>query len=56
MFEMRLIRADALKLRHRRGMVAISVLLPVGIAAIVYGVQAIQHTPGRSRSSCRSSA
>ena len=43
MFDLRLIKADALKLGRRYGMLAISLFLTVGIAAIVYSVTAIEH-------------
>jgi hypothetical protein len=43
MFDLRLIKADALKLGRRYGMLAISLLLTVGVAAIVFSVTAIQH-------------
>jgi hypothetical protein len=43
MFDLRLIRADALKLGRRYGMLAVSVALTTGIALIVYTVMAIQH-------------
>lgn len=43
MFDLRLIRADALKLGRRYGMLAISVLLTTGIALLVFTVTAIQH-------------
>jgi hypothetical protein len=44
MFDLRLIRADALKLARRYGMLAISVALTTGIALIFYIVTAIQHS------------
>ncbi|MEA2299233.1 MAG: hypothetical protein QOF77_2169, partial [Solirubrobacteraceae bacterium] len=49
MFDLRLIHADALKLGRRYGMLAVSLLLTVGIAAIVFAVTAVQHAgnPGR---------
>jgi hypothetical protein len=43
MFDLRLIRADALKLGRRYGMLVISVLLTTGISALVFIVTAIQH-------------
>ena len=43
MFDLRLIRADALKLGRRYGMLAISLLLTTGIALLVFTVTAIQH-------------
>lgn len=44
MFDLRLIRADALKLGRRYGMLAISVLLTTGIALLVFVAQAIEHS------------
>ncbi len=44
MFDLRLIRADALKLGRRYGMLAISVALTTGVALLVYAVTAIQHS------------
>ncbi|HWH12372.1 MAG TPA: hypothetical protein VG165_14685 [Solirubrobacteraceae bacterium] len=49
MFDLRLIRADALKLGRRYGMLAISMFLTVGIAAIVYSVTAIRHLTNATR-------
>jgi hypothetical protein len=43
MFDLRLIRAEALKLRTRRGMVALAILLTAGVAVIVFTVTGIQH-------------
>jgi hypothetical protein len=43
MFDLRLIRAEALKLRKRRGMVALAIALTAGVAVLVFGVTAIQH-------------
>jgi ABC-type transport system involved in multi-copper enzyme maturation permease subunit len=43
MFDLRLIAADVLKLRRRRGMLAISVMLTLGVMALVFIVMAIQH-------------
>jgi hypothetical protein len=43
MFDMRLIRAEVLKLRKRRGMLAISALATIGVAVLAYSVMAIQH-------------
>jgi hypothetical protein len=43
MFDLRLIRADALKLGRRYGMLVISLLLTTGIALLVFTVTAIQH-------------
>jgi ABC-type transport system involved in multi-copper enzyme maturation permease subunit len=49
MFDLRLIGADALKLGRRYGMLAISLFLTVGVAAIVYSVTAIQHLSNASK-------
>ena len=43
MFDLRLIAADVLKLRRRRGMLSISLLLTLGAMALVFIVMAIQH-------------
>ena len=43
MFDLQLISAEVLKLRRRRGMLAIAVLLTLGIVALVFAVMAIQH-------------
>jgi ABC-type transport system involved in multi-copper enzyme maturation permease subunit len=43
MFDLRLIRAEVLKLRRRRGMLAIAVGITLGIVALAFGVSAIQH-------------
>ena len=43
MFDRRLIAADVLKLRRRRGMLSISLLLTLGVTAGVFIVMAIQH-------------
>lgn len=43
MLDLRLIRADVLKLRRRRGMLALVAALTVGIAVLVFTVQAVQH-------------
>ncbi|MGH2943744.1 MAG: ABC transporter permease [Solirubrobacteraceae bacterium] len=43
MFDLRLIGADALKLRRRRGMLALCAALTLGILALIYTVAAIQH-------------
>jgi ABC-type transport system involved in multi-copper enzyme maturation permease subunit len=43
MLDLRLIAADVLKLRRRRGMLAISLLLPLGSMALAFIVMAIQH-------------
>jgi hypothetical protein len=43
MLDLRLIAADVLKLRRRRGMLAISLLLTLGLMAVAFVVMAIQH-------------
>ena len=43
MLDLRLIAADVLKLRRRRGMLAISLLLTFGLLAVAFAVMAIQH-------------
>ena len=43
MFDLRLIAADVLKLRRRRGMLSISLLLTLGGIALAFIVMAIQH-------------
>jgi ABC-type transport system involved in multi-copper enzyme maturation permease subunit len=43
MLDLRLIAADVLKLRRRRGMLAISLLLTFGLMAVAFAVMAIQH-------------
>jgi ABC-type transport system involved in multi-copper enzyme maturation permease subunit len=43
MFDLRLIAADVLKLRRRRGMLSISLLLTLGVMTLVFIVMAIQH-------------
>lgn len=43
MFDLRLIGADLLKLRRRRGMLAISLLLTLGSMVLAFIVMAIQH-------------
>ena len=43
MFDRRLIAADVLKLRRRRGMLSIGLLLTLGAMALVFIVMAIQH-------------
>jgi ABC-type transport system involved in multi-copper enzyme maturation permease subunit len=49
MFDLRLIRAEVLKLRRRRGMLSIVAGLTLGVVALAFGVTAIQHAgnPGR---------
>ncbi|HUR85804.1 MAG TPA: hypothetical protein VMY78_10700 [Solirubrobacteraceae bacterium] len=49
MFDLRLIRADALKLRRRRGLLVLCLLLTLGIEAITYTVAAIQHAGDAAR-------
>lgn len=48
MFDLRLIWADALKLRRRRGMLALCVVLTLGIVALIVTVAAIQHATNPS--------
>jgi hypothetical protein len=43
MFDLRLINAEILKLRRRRGMLAIALLCTVGFAALAFIVTGIQH-------------
>ena len=43
MLDLRLINAEILKLRRRRGMLAIALLCTVGFATIAFIVTAIQH-------------
>jgi hypothetical protein len=43
MFDLQLISAEVLKLRRRRGMLAIAVLLTLGLVALVFAVTGIQH-------------
>jgi len=43
MFDLRLISADLLKLRRRRGMLAIAIALTIGTVLLAFGVMAIQH-------------
>ena len=40
----RLVRAEVLKLRKRRGLVAITACLTVGVAVVIYGILAILHS------------
>jgi hypothetical protein len=51
---MRLIRAEILKLRRRRGMVAVSALLTIGAMVILFGVLAALHLADPSRSAAGS--
>jgi hypothetical protein len=41
--DLRLIPAEVLKLRRRRGMLAIAILLTLGLVAIVFAVTGVQH-------------
>lgn len=43
MFDLRLINADVLKLRRRRGLLALAFLVTVGAAVLIYTVTAVQH-------------
>jgi hypothetical protein len=43
MFDLRLIRADALKLRRRRGMLALCAVLTFGILTLIFIVTGLQH-------------
>jgi hypothetical protein len=43
MFDLRLISAEVLKLRRRRGMLAIAAVLTLGLVLLVYAVLAVQH-------------
>lgn len=43
MFDQRLVRAEILKLRRRRGMLAIALLGTVGFVLLAFGVTALQH-------------
>jgi ABC-type transport system involved in multi-copper enzyme maturation permease subunit len=43
MLDLRLIRAEVLKLRRRRGMLAIVAALTLGVVALVYTVMTVQH-------------
>lgn len=49
MLDSRLISAEILKLRHRRGMLAIAILLTVGISLTVFAVMGIQHASNPAR-------
>jgi hypothetical protein len=49
MFDLRLIRADALKLRRRRGMLALCVILTLGVVALIFTVAGIQHATDPSQ-------
>lgn len=43
MFDLRLIKADVLKLRRRRGMLALAFLVTVGAATLIYTITALRH-------------
>ncbi len=43
MLDLRLISAEVLKLRRRRGMLAIAVLLTLGLVLLVFAVMGVQH-------------
>jgi hypothetical protein len=43
MFDLRLIKADVLKLRRRRGLLALAFSVTVGAAVLIYTVTALQH-------------
>jgi hypothetical protein len=43
MFDLRLIRAEVLKLRRRRGMLVIAGLLTLGLVLVAYAVSGVQH-------------
>jgi hypothetical protein len=49
MFDLRLIRAETLKLRKRHGMVALAIALTAGVAVIFFTVTGVQHasSPGK---------
>jgi hypothetical protein len=49
MLDLRLMHAEVLKLRRRRGMLAIVAALTLGVVALVYTVMAVQHAsnPGK---------
>jgi hypothetical protein len=49
MFDLRLIKADALKLGRRYGMLAISLLMTVGLAAVVFAVTAAEHASNAAK-------
>ena len=42
MFDQRLIAAEVLKLRRRRGMLSIILLMTLGVVALVFTVMAVQ--------------
>ena len=43
MVDLRLIAADVLKLRRRRGMLSITLMLTLGVMALAFTVMAVQH-------------
>jgi ABC-type transport system involved in multi-copper enzyme maturation permease subunit len=43
MFDLRLIGAEVLKLRRRRGMLALAALITLGVVALAFTVMAVQH-------------
>jgi ABC-type transport system involved in multi-copper enzyme maturation permease subunit len=43
MLDLQLVSAEVLKLRRRRGMLAIAILLTLGLVLLVFGVTAVQH-------------
>jgi ABC-type transport system involved in multi-copper enzyme maturation permease subunit len=47
--DLRLISADILKLRRRRGMLAVALLCTLGITALAFGVSALQHAGNPSK-------
>jgi hypothetical protein len=49
MFDLRLIKADVLKLRRRRGLLALAFLLTVGAAVLMYTIGALQHSSNPSK-------
>ncbi len=49
MFDLRLIGAEVLKLRRRRGMLAIAVVLTLGVVLLVFAVTGVQHADNPAR-------
>jgi hypothetical protein len=49
MFDSRLVSAEVLKLRRRRGMLAIAGLLTLGLVLVVYAVTGVQHAGNPAR-------
>jgi ABC-2 family transporter len=49
MFDPRLVSAEVLKLRRRRGMLAIAILLTLGLVALVFAVTGVQHASNPTR-------